>query len=484
MFTERLSEDPMLTRTIRGLVVLVCGLSLTFGALSTAHAAYPPTGSGNTGGGGGNAGGPGGGGGGGGNGGGSNGGGGGSVGGGYWSNTYIVKGANASKTAKAPFPASPNSPTLRQRCSGSTQWGPWVGGKFVASGTTTSTSGNGGYAYNYLNSLSKECLPPAKYTDRTVQCGWTVGASAKGATGNSRVTPTTKNWPVASTRFKTGGAKSISECPKQMVQTYSWAKEDFGRYELIAKGQVVYCTIRDYYAADYFGNRPKDYIRSCGSPRPYSNDRVRWELFCSGWAMGWSNRSYFEEACGDGTNTPSNHRWSCGIPRNGQPYISGVRMNAAVDVFHDAKKRDIVWRYQPRLTGRVRAVTDKKVRLTYKSGTPFRKGVAQNDPTQHFSTSPKMGQWMDGWAANGSSGQTRFDAQFFKAGMPGSANNLRLLPTWSFTADFLTQTMTSVRVDFRTGEVTVIGKDSYTTQTGTCTGPATNLAIQRARISN
>lgn len=366
---------------------------------------------------------------------------------------------------------------------GANQFGPSVGAATYQWGDTYVSGGNQTIEQSYTQHGARiDCLSAPHYRDVTIECGWRIGARYEGPRDNPAIDMRRKNFPIRDTPFKRHGARSLAECDDSVTAIFTSDVSAFGNHLLAARGTSVYCTKRDYYRPDYFGNMPRDYIRSCGREHTYSANSVKWVLACGGYfAYGWErNRDFTANPC---KNIPGRYSWSCDMPSNAFPYLSGLRNNREIEVFHDGKVRDLRWKTQPDPRGAVRNVTDKKAKIAYKAGTPYREGVDANDETQHFLTNPKMGVWSNGWDLGSDvNGETAVDSRYFKSGIPGS--NLQLVPVWGFTAEFRVKELNVRGVNFRTERVITGSSTRYRENVATCEGVPTNIAVTRARISN
>lgn len=402
---------------------------------------------------------------------------------GQWSDGGTVWGNPASKTARAPFPRASGSKSKTLRCSGSNQWGRYLGLRWSAWGHTTSSGreGVGSYRYYYMDGATGSCIDAPHYVIETRRCVTRVSGDVTWAYRRTDGKPvTTKNLGTTYTAFEKSGHKDLSKCSSTFTKGFSFSDEPWGQYRGRAVAYERVLTLKRF-TTDHArtGKRPPTEIISVSGERRVNPVELWWSQSCShGVEMGRKSRDFTANGCKPKGSTSE---WKCVLPTTAYPYIAGVRNSAVIDVFHDAKKQPLEWRTLPKPTGDVRGITGKRVRLDYVKGSPFRQGAAVNASNQHFLTIPAMGSWRSGWEADGSAGKTRYVGQFFKAGLPG--RNLVLRPLYAFTGEFKHEyaVVSGIRSD---GSLVFTTRTKWAESTASCPGVPTNLAIQRARITN
>ena len=402
---------------------------------------------------------------------------------GQWSDSGIVWGNPASKTARAPFPRASGSKSKTLRCSGSNQWGKYLGLRWSAWGHTTSNGreGVGSYRYYYMDGAAGECQSAPAWRIETRRCITRVSGDVTWAyrrTDGKQVT--TKDLGTSYTAFEKSGHKDLSKCSATFTKNFTFSDAPWGIYKGRAVAYERIMTIRKYVTPDArTGKIAPSVVLSVSGERKVNPVTAYWTQSCAkGVETGKKDRDFSANGCKPKGSTSE---WRCVLPSTAYPYVADVRNNGVIDVFHDAKKQPLEWRTLPKPTGDVRAITGKRVRLDYVQGSPFRRGAAANAANQHFLTIPALGSWQSGWEADGASGRTKYVGQFFKAGLPGQ--NLILRPLYAFTAEFKHEyaVVSGIRSD---GSLVFRTKTRWAKSTASCPGIPTNLAIQRARITN
>lgn len=402
---------------------------------------------------------------------------------GQWSDSGIVWGNPASKSARAPFPRASGSKTKALRCSGSNQWGKYLGLRWSAWGHTTSggREGVGSYRYYFMDGAAGECQSAPAWRIETRRCITRVSGDVTWAyrrTDGKQVA--TKDLGTSYTAFEKTGHRDLSKCSAAFTKGFSFDDVVWGQYKGRAFAYERIMTIRRYVTPHArTGKIPPSVVLSVSGERQVNPVTVWWTQTCKGLEIGKKDdRDFTGNGC---VPKGSTSEWKCVLPSTAYPYVAGVRNSRAIDVFHDAKKQPLEWRTLPKPTGDVRGITGKRVRLDYVKGTPFREAAAVNASNQHFLTVPALGSWRSGWLADGSAGKTKYVGQFFKAGLPGQ--NLVLRPLYAFTAEFKHEyaVVSGIRSD---GSLVFTTKTRWAASTASCPGVPTNLAIQRARISN
>ena len=403
---------------------------------------------------------------------------------GTWANSGIVWGNPTSKMVFAPDPQAPSSNTRMLLCGGGNKWGKYLGMRWNSWGirTTDGTSDVGSYRYYSLSGASRTCVDRPHYIIQIRHCVTKISGSVKFAYKNvKRIPVKTVKLATTTTPFASSGGKNLSKCSSEYAAKYQYLGDLWGQYNGLADAWERIATVRHYTTPNAkTGVTPPDVLLALGAERKVNPVSVWWTQSCHGIEQGRISRSFDGNDCRDAPDRAT--RWTCGLREADYPYLTGVRNNSAISVYHDGRKRDIVWKAQPKLGGNVKNVSDKKVRLIYKKGTPFRKGSAVDAPDQHFLTTPAMGAYTSGWDAKGTAGETIFIGQFFKSGMPG--DNLMLAPVWRFTAKF--KHVSPGAPSVTSGGKLVFTKPvtSWAKSTGSCEGVPTNLRIVRSRISN
>jgi hypothetical protein len=403
---------------------------------------------------------------------------------GQWSDAGIVWGNPASKTARAPFPRASGSKAKALRCSGSNKWGKYLGLRWSAWGHTTSngSEGVGSYRYYYLDGAAGSCVDAPHYVIETKRCITRVSGDVTWAFRRTDGKPVTiKDLGTSYTAFERSGHNDLSKCSSTFTKGFSFDDVVWGQYKGRAFAYERIMTIRRYVTPHArTGKIPPSVVLSVSGERKVNPVTVWWTQTCAkGVEMGKKDdRDFTANGCKPKGSTSE---WRCGLPSTAYPFVAGVRNSSVIDVFHDAKRQPLEWRTLPKPTGDLRAIKGKRVRLDYVKGSPFRQGAALNAANQHFLTIPAMGSWRPGWEADGPAGKTRYVGQFFKAGLPGQ--NLVLRPLYAFAAEFKHQyaVVSGIRSD---GSLVFTTKTRWAGSTASCPGVPTNLAIQRARISN
>lgn len=402
---------------------------------------------------------------------------------GQWSDSGIVWGNPASKTARAPFPRASGSKLKTLRCSGSNKWGRYLGLRWSAWGHTTSSGreGNGSYRYYFLDGAAGSCIDAPHYVYDSKRCVTRVSGDVSFTYRNAAGKPvTTKDLGTSYTAFAKSGGKDVSKCTDVFTKGFTFHLDGWGQYRGRAVAYERIMVVKRYTTDNArTGKRPPSEIISVSGERRVNPVTVWWTQSCAkGVETGKKDRDFSANGCKPKGSTSE---WKCVLPSTAYPYVAGVRNSAVIDVFHDAKKQPLEWRTLPKPTGDVRAITGKRVRLDYVKGSPFRQGAAANAANQHFLTIPSMGSWQPGWEADGAAGRTKYVGQFFKAGLPG--RNLVLRPLYAFTGEFKHEyaVVSGIRSD---GSLVFTTRTKWAESTASCPGVPTNLAIQRARITN
>lgn len=404
--------------------------------------------------------------------GGSSGSGGGDLPAGYWSASGTVWGNPASKTIKT------SSKTTTLRCSGGNSWGKFLGMRWTAWGRTGGLSTGTGQT---LDGTTKACVDAPHFLIENRRCVTKVTGAISAVYSNADGTPVSHvNLGTSKTAFEKSGRKDMSKCSSTFSKSFTYSEDRWGQYNGTAVASEVVVTQKRFTTANArTGKRPATQTLSVGAERKVNPVSVWWSQSCShGVEKGKKSRDF----TGDGCKTDdSTSEWKCVLPSTAFPYLSEVRNNQPIDVFHDAKKRPLTWKTLPTVSGDVRKVTAKKVRLDYLSGSPWRSGVAVAAKNQHFGGTPALGSWLDGWNAGGSAGQATWQMRFYKAGLPGKP--LALRPTYGFTAEFkhVYATVTGIKSD---GTLVFSKKSKWSKSSATCLGIPSRLAIVRSRISN
>jgi len=403
-----------------------------------------------------------------------------------WSKTDIWWGnpAPAPAKLKAPTPIASGSKTKStgNRCAGSNTWGKYLGLKATRTGRVaiSGTQASGTWKY-YMESATIECVSAPAWKIVQRRCGTQVGADVKWPIGDERAVTTTKFAPKK-TPFAKSGYKNLAQCDTSFVASFEFQKPDWGVYRATATGKQRTLTVRVFTEKHAkSGKIPPTEIIGMTGDQAITANRVSWTQSCSnGHEEGeHPGRDFTAQGCLD---KPSESRWTCGPALKTPPTVSGISNSKPIDIFHDAKKRPVVWN-QPKPSGDLNSITGKNVTLGYVDGSPMRAGSSQAAEDQHFLAVPAFGTKVSGWAAGSKkAGKTEFVTQFFKAGMP--KDNFEANTTFRFSAKFKHVRTVVAAVDFATGRLVFKTRTTWETVSAKCVSPTTNLAIVRARLSN
>jgi len=147
---------------------------------------------------------------------------------------------------------------------------------------------------------------------------------------------------------------------------------------------------------------------------------------------------------------------------------------AGIGVLGDGKERPGTW-VGPTLTGNPKNVRSKQSELDVDPGsTPYRAGQPASGPTQPFVSDLPLSSLIGGGTWN-----KTWNIGFQEASLPSSL--WKATPTWFFTADFKTTTITSVTINWKTGAMTAKTTTTYVQGTAECVGKPLSVSVNRAR---